>query len=336
MRLTSMTSLHAPSGRGGRQRIAALDAVVLRLVDDGDEPDDAPVAALPVPGEEREGDALARHGVKVAANVLDAEDPALEQDAMDGLPLGEVLLPVPPAGPFLVFLRQMRVERAVPVRADRGCERMVVGLGVVADDLDLLLDEPAPGGRHEAGALAEILLAVAIFVVPSGIDDDDVVRPHRLARRALEIVVADGLPHGLRDRDDDARAEEMRQRHLVDEGRILHDMRGRVDVGGVVHAGRDALRQHARLRDVMDALDLDVFEIGPVRRLEAVAMGEVVELEPHGIDEIALELDAPNRDRHSAPPVPSGDQPLAALQRLTVSHNNAYVSQYSQVSKSAS
>ena len=27
----------------------------------------------------------------------------------------------------------------------------------------------------------------------------------------------------------------MRQRHLVDERRVLHDMRGRVDVRGVVH-----------------------------------------------------------------------------------------------------
>ena len=73
----------------------------------------------------------------------------------------------------------------------------------------------------------------------------------------------------------------MRQRHLVDERRALHHMRRRVDMRGVVHRGRDALRQHARLGMVVDALDLDVFEIRPVRRLIAEAMGQVVELEPH-------------------------------------------------------
>src|SRR5437763_11330276 len=72
----------------------------------------------------------------------------------------------------------------------------------------------------------------------------------------------------------------MLKRHLFDERRNLYDMRGRVDMGGVVHAGRDALRQHPRLRHVMNALDLDVFEIRPVRRLESEAMREIVELQP--------------------------------------------------------
>ena len=90
----------------------------------------------------------------------------------------------------------------------------------------------------------------------------------------------------------------MRQRHLVDERRVLDDMGRRVDVGGVVHAGRDALRQHAGLRHVVDALDLDVFEIGPVRRLKAEAVGEVVELQPHRVVEVALELDAADLHRH--------------------------------------
>ena len=72
----------------------------------------------------------------------------------------------------------------------------------------------------------------------------------------------------------------MRQRHFVDERRALNHVGRRVDMGGVVHRGRDALRQHARLRHVMDALDLDVFEIRPVRRLVAEAMGQVVELSP--------------------------------------------------------
>ena len=193
------------------------------------------------------------------------------------------------------------MQRAVAMRADRGGERMVVGLGVVADDLDLLLDEPVGGRRHEARALAEIFFAVAIFVMPAGVDDHDVVGPHRLAGGLFEIVIGDRLPHLLRDRDDDARAEEMRQRHFVDERRVLDDMRGRVDMGGVVHGGRDALRQHARLRHVVDALDLDVFEIRPVRRLKSEAMREIVEFQPHRVVEVALEFDAADFHRHVPP-----------------------------------
>src|SRR5439155_24324104 len=64
------------------------------------------------------------------------------------------------------------------------------------------------------------------------------------------------------------------------------------DVGGVVHRGRDALRQHARLRHVVDALDLHVLEVGPVRGLIAEPMGQVVELEPHVVLEVLLERHA--------------------------------------------
>ena len=92
----------------------------------------------------------------------------------------------------------------------------------------------------------------------AGIDDDDVMGPDRLARRLFQVVIGDRLPFLLGDRDHKAGAEKIRQRHFVDEGRPLHDVSGRIDVLGVVHAGRDPLREHARLRHVMDALDLDV------------------------------------------------------------------------------
>jgi hypothetical protein len=75
----------------------------------------------------------------------------------------------------------------------------------------------------------------------------------------------------------------MRQRDLVDEGRALHDVRRRVYMRSVVHRGGDALRQYARLGHVVDALDLDVLEIGPVRGLISEAMGQVVELQPHAV-----------------------------------------------------
>src|SRR3954447_7000786 len=119
-----------------------LNSIAALWVDHRDQADDAAVAAVPVPGEEREGASLAGDLVDIAADVLDAEDTVLEQDAMDRLPFRKVLLPVAAARPFLVFLRQMRMQRTVALRPDRGRQRMVVGLGVVADDLDLLLDKP--------------------------------------------------------------------------------------------------------------------------------------------------------------------------------------------------
>src|SRR5207248_8096412 len=108
------------------ERVALLDAVVLRFVEHRDETDDAAVAAVPVPREEGEGDALAGHRVEVAADVLNAENAVGEELAVHGLPLGMGFLPVDPARPFLEFLGQMRMQRAVAVRADRGGERMVV------------------------------------------------------------------------------------------------------------------------------------------------------------------------------------------------------------------
>src|SRR5712691_4427412 len=48
----------------------------------------------------------------------------------------------------------------------------------------------------------------------------------------------------------------------------------------------------------MDALDLDVLEIGPVRRLVAEAMGQVGELEPHAVVGVLLERHAANLFRH--------------------------------------
>ena len=195
------------------------------------------------------------------------------------------------------------MQRAVALRPDRGGERMVVGLGVVADDLDLLLDEPFAGRRHEAGRAAEIVLAVLVKLVPAGIDDHHVARAHDLAGGLLQVVIGDLLPLLLRDRHHDAGAEEMRQRHLVDERRALNDVRRRIDMRGVVHRGGDALRQHARLRHVVDALDLDVFEIRPVRRLISEAMGQVVELKPHPVVEVLLERHTANFLRHGAPPL---------------------------------
>ena len=44
-------------------------------------------------------------------------------------------------------------------------------------------------------------------------------------------------------------------------------------------------------------------EIGPVRALEAEAVREIVELEPHRVVEIGLERDPADDFRHSSPPI---------------------------------
>ena len=229
--------------------------------------------------------------------------PFLNRMRCTGSHSGKVVLPVAAAGPLAIFLGEMRMQRAVALRADGGGERMVVGLRVVADHLDLLLDEPFAGRRHEAGRAAEIVLAVLVELVPAGVDDHHVARPHDLAAGLFQIVAGDRLPLLLRDRHHDAGAEEMRQRHLVDERRALDHMRRRVDMRGVVHRGRDALRQHARLRHVVDALDLDVLEVRPVRRLIAEAMGQIVELQPHAVLEIFFEHHAANSFCHGILPL---------------------------------
>ena len=64
---------------------------------------------------------------------------------MDGFPFRVGFLPVDPARPLLEFLGKMRMQRTVAMRTDRGRQRVIVGLGVVADDFHFLLDEPVAG-----------------------------------------------------------------------------------------------------------------------------------------------------------------------------------------------
>src|SRR5450432_2562600 len=84
-----------------------LDPIGTFGIGDRHQADDAAVALLPVPGEQREGDAPAGDLVEIAAHILDAQDAVLEQDAMHRLPFRKIVLPVAAARPFLVFLRQM-------------------------------------------------------------------------------------------------------------------------------------------------------------------------------------------------------------------------------------
>src|ERR1700758_5148397 len=94
----------------------------------------------------------------------------------------------------------------------------------------------------------------------------------------------------------------MWKRDFVNKRRSLHHVGGSVDVRRVVHACGDALRQHARFGHVVNALNLDVFEIRPIRRLKSETMRQVLELKTHRIVAVGLEIDAANRYGHSCPP----------------------------------
>src|SRR5206468_2157071 len=109
------------------------------------------------------------------------EDAVLEQDSVHRLPLREILLPIAAAGPLLVFLGEMRVQRPVALRADGGGERVIIGLRVVANHFYLFLDEPFSSRGHEARRVTEVILAVVVLVVPAGVDDHHVARPYDLA-----------------------------------------------------------------------------------------------------------------------------------------------------------
>src|SRR5690606_39778752 len=102
---------------------------------------------------------------------------------------GEIVLPVAAARPLLVLFGEMRMQWAVALRADGGGERMVVGLGVMAHDLHLLLHEPVAGRRHEARRTAEIVFAVFVLMMPTGIDDHHVMRARMLAGGLFQVVI---------------------------------------------------------------------------------------------------------------------------------------------------
>src|SRR5260370_34001481 len=119
-----------------------------------------------MPREQREGGAPPGDLANVAADILDAENAVLEQNAVDRLPVRKVVLPVAPTRPLLVFLGEMRVQRAVAPRSDGGGEGMVVRLSIMAHDLHLFLDEPLAGRGHESRRAAEIILAVLVNLVP--------------------------------------------------------------------------------------------------------------------------------------------------------------------------
>ena len=70
------------------------------------------------------------------------------------------------------------------VRADRGGQRVVQRLGIGADGFDALGRKPLAGFLVEARRVGVVLGAVGVFVVPAGVDDDDVAGPDLRAWRS--------------------------------------------------------------------------------------------------------------------------------------------------------
>jgi len=279
------------------ESFASLDAVLLTLVDHRNQANDAAITAIPVPREEGKGAALAGHSIKVATDVLNAENAIAEQLVVNRFPLREILFPATAAGPFFIFRLKMRKDGAIAVRTDRGCKRVVVGLGVVTDNLDALVDHPVSGGRNKARTMRKVV-AVFVLLMPAGVDDQDIILADCVATGFLQIICSDLLPLLFRNGDNQTGSEEVRKRHFVNKGRALNDVRRRINMGRHVHSGGDRLGKHARLRHVVLPLDLDILEIGPVWALETIAVREVVEFNPHIVVQIFLKIDAANCNRH--------------------------------------
>src|SRR5260370_9357275 len=129
-------------------------------MDDGNQPNDAAVAPLPVPREQREGAAPAGDFVDIAADILDAKNAVLEQDPVYRLPIRKILFPIAAARPGFVFLGEMRMQRAVALRTDGSGKRVIVRLRVLAHHLHLFLDKPPPPPRPKSLRATQIVLVV--------------------------------------------------------------------------------------------------------------------------------------------------------------------------------
>src|SRR6202030_4018294 len=157
---------------------SGLDAVLAGGIEDRHQPHDAAVAFGPAPGKAREGDALARDGIDLATDVLEAADPGRENRSMAGLPFGKILQHIMSRA-LLVILADEGQQTVGPTRAvrpDGRAQWVIERLGVGADHLHLLGGEPFAGLLVEPGRVAVVLLVVAVVLMPDGIDDDDIAR----------------------------------------------------------------------------------------------------------------------------------------------------------------
>ena len=238
---------------------------------------------MPFPRKALERAALAAERVEIAADILDRRNAGFEQRAVRRIPFREILDRLA-AGRFLVFGEQIFDLRAVAVRPKRRRQRMIDASGVDADELDALFDEPLRGVLAQARRVAEIFLAVGIFAVPAGVDEDDVAGLD-LRFCAFQIGWLDQTPFSFGDRDDDAGAEKLLQLEIADRRRAGHEMDRRVQMRRGVEDRGDLVRHHALLGVMGDAFELDLLVAREDRRIHAPAMAELVKLEPaHGIN----------------------------------------------------
>src|ERR1051326_4340999 len=265
-------------------RAAAFQASLAFRIEHGDEADHASVALVPFPWKALERDALAGELVDVASDILDGRNAGREQCPMRRIPVGEIGDRLAP-GRLFVFRQQIFDLRAVAVRTERRRQRMIDARGVAADEFYAFLGEPFGSMSAQARRVAEIRLAVGIFSVPAGVDDDDVAAPDRRLG-ALQVGWLDQLPFLLRNRQHHAAAEERVERQIADRGGAWNEMDRRVDVGRGVKDRGDLVRHHALLGMVRDALELDLLVAREDRRIHAPAMAELVIFEPaDGIDD---------------------------------------------------
>ena len=238
---------------------------------------------MPFPRKALERAALAAERIKIAADILDRRNAGFEQRAVRRIPFRKILDRLA-AGGFLVFGQQIFDLRAVAVRPKRRRQRMIDASGVDADEFYALFDEPFRGVLAQARRVAEIFLAVGIFAMPAGVDEDDVAG---LDRRlgALQIGRLDQAPLLFRKRQHDAGAEKLLQLEIADRRRAGHEMDRRVQMRRGVEDRGDLVRHHALLGMMGDAFELDLLVAREDRRIHAPAMAEFVKLEPaHGVD----------------------------------------------------
>src|SRR5262249_18065358 len=162
---------------------------------DGDQPDHAGVALVPLPRKALEGAALARDFIEISADILDGRNTSGEQRLVCRIPLGKVIDRLA-AGRLLVFGQEIFDLRPVAMGAKQSGECTTASAGAAPDVLPPLLPQPLRRTLGQAGRVAEIFLTVGIAPVPAGIDQHDVVgcdSGHGL----LEIGWLDLLPFAL-------------------------------------------------------------------------------------------------------------------------------------------
>ena len=249
---------------------------------------------MPFPRKALERAALAAQLIKVAADIFDRRNAGFEQRAVRRIPFREILDRLA-AGRFLVFREQIFDLRAVAMRPKRGRQRMIDASGVDADELDALFDQPLRGVLAQARRIAEIFLAVGIFAMPAGVDEDDIAGLDLQAWRAPDRTARSGPISFWQ-----ATARRRCRKTVCSSRSPTAGAPGTRWIGAFTMRRSmkdrgDLVRHHALLGMMGDAFELDLLVAREDRRIHAPAMAELVKLEPaHGIDTAGISHPSPN------------------------------------------